>query len=143
MLGDSAPGLMGMAYAEGSGARLLRDPRHRPDLAFSDISSDQPESTFCPSFAGCEVVLSVFEGATLLAESSARLVDDFVGASMSTNVTVPATLGPHTYTLKMKTRGGVDLDSKNQRLSAVTSTFGSTGGATLSSGGDVSPRAGG
>ena len=109
----------------------------------ADISSDQPESTFCPTFAGCEVVLSVFEGATLLAESSARLVDDFGGASMSTNLTVPATLGTHTYALKMKTRGGVNLDSKNQRLSAVTSTFGSTGGATLSSGGDVSPRAGG
>jgi hypothetical protein len=101
----------------------------------ANISSDQPESTFCPLFVGCEVVLSLVEDATLLAESSVRLVNDYGGLSMSTNVTVPATLGTHTYTLKMKTRGGVNLDSKNQRLSAVTSTFGSTGGATVSSGG--------
>jgi hypothetical protein len=39
MLGDSAPGLMGMTYAEGSGARLLRDPRHRLDLAFRSEAS--------------------------------------------------------------------------------------------------------
>jgi hypothetical protein len=91
----------------------------------------------------CQADAKLYEGATLLQSGSARLVGAIPSSSIAVDVVVPATLGSHTYTMKVDGSGTdcTGANAFNNGLTAVTSTFGKTGGNTESADGEAAPRA--
>jgi hypothetical protein len=112
---------------------------------YATMSSPSGFLGWCPiaNEKTCGVDVRLYEGATLLATGTWRSGNaDYPTEQIMATWVGPARSGSHTYTMKMATDNGDSLDiDANNRLIAMTSTFGSTGANTLSTDGDAAPRA--